>query len=493
MLHRLKSKIHLALLISASASLSACALFQDHDAKSNAMLDAETRVPAQWQAPLPHDGKVADLKRWWDQFDDPLLSELVAAGEAVNPNLSSARSRIAQARATSVSSGAALLPKLDAAASRTRGQQDIRFPAGTSTSTGLNASWEIDLFGANSAASDAADLRFSGARAEWHVARVSVAAEVANTYIGYRACEAQLAQTEIDAASRKETARLTDINANVGFESPANAALTRASAAQGNSLLVQQRAQCDLQIKALVALTAIDEPTLRQKLTSANVGHIPQPAQINVVEVPAAALAQRPDIYSAAQTVLAANADVDNLRAQRLPRITLAGNISRATFETSQGSTSGRVWTVGPIQITLPIFDGGIRRANVDAGRARYDDAAIQYAGKIRTAVREVEEALVNLQSTGERAVDAQTAVDGFAASFRGVEARQKNGMANIFELEDSRRSLATAQTALVNLQRDRVTAWVSLYRALGGGWDVSEADNDVPAQPGVGSPTAKN
>jgi outer membrane protein TolC len=89
--------------------------------------------------------------------------------------------------------------------------------------------------------------------------------------------------------------------------------------------------------------------------------------------------------------------------------------------------------------------------------------------------VREVEEALINLQSASERATDAQIAVDGFAASYKGVEARQRNGLASLFELEDARRSLISARLALIDVQHDRVNAWVSLYRALGGGWKLED------------------
>ena len=114
----------------------------------------------------------------------------------------------------------------------------------------------------------------------------------------------------------------------------------------------------------------------------------------------------------------------------------------------------------------LPVFDGGARRANVDAARARYDEAASAYAATLRKAVREVEEALVNLQSTADRSADAQTAADDYEVSFRATEARYKSGLASLFELEDARRSALAAQIALVDLQRERVAAWIALYRA---------------------------
>ncbi|HWT54657.1 MAG TPA: hypothetical protein VN066_07605, partial [Rhodocyclaceae bacterium] len=83
--------------------LGGCALFQDHDSKTEAMLGLEAKIPPQWQVPLPHDGKVSDLRQWWAQFDDPLLNELIAAAEANSPSVAAARSRLYQARATSVS------------------------------------------------------------------------------------------------------------------------------------------------------------------------------------------------------------------------------------------------------------------------------------------------------------------------------------------------------------------------------------------------------
>ena len=432
-------------------------------------------APAQWQAPLPHDGSVTDLARWWQQFDDPLLAELVCTAQKVSPTIASARSRIEQARASRVTSGAALAPTLDANASASRGKQALTPDViGNSYSAGLQASWELDLFGGNAAGRDAAQARLDGAQAGWHDARVSVAAETASSYLGLRACEAQLAQTTLDARSRAETSRLTELTTKAGFQSPANAALARASAAQAQATLTQQRAACDIAIKGLVALTALAEPELRSRLAAAT-GRIPQPMQFNVRDVPAEVLSQRPDVYNAARDVIAASADVTQADAQRLPRITLAGNIGPARFETSAGNLNGTLWSFGPLAISLPLFDGGRRRANADAARARYDEAVAVYQGRIRNSVREVEEALVTLQSTDERRGSAQTASDDFETSYRATEARYKGGLASLFELEDARRTAVQAQSALIDLRRERTAAWIALYRAVGGGWSAGD------------------
>ncbi|TMH31383.1 MAG: RND transporter, partial [Betaproteobacteria bacterium] len=207
-------------------------------------------APAQWQAPLPHNGQLSDLGRWWRQFDDPLLSQLIADAQTVSPTLADAGARIAQARATRVAASAALVPSVNADARAVRGRQDFVTPLGTLASATAQASWEIDLFGARRAARDAAQARVALAQAAWHEARVSLAAEVATSYVALRACEAQVLQSETDAASRGETARLTALSAKAGFQSPANEALSRASAAQARAQLTAQRAQCDVDIKA---------------------------------------------------------------------------------------------------------------------------------------------------------------------------------------------------------------------------------------------------
>jgi len=427
-------------------------------------------VADRWQAPLPHGGTVAELTRWWAQFDDPLLDRLVGAAQSASPTLASAASRIEQARAARTAAGAALLPALDANAAAARGVQDVTLPHGTSASVGLQASWELDLFGRRGAARDAAEARLQGADAAWHDARVAVAAETASQYVELRGCEALLAQARLEATSRAETARLTDLTMRSGLESRANASLAVASAAQTQAAVAQQAARCEQIVKALVALTALDEPTLRTQLGAAT-ARVPQPAAIAVPAVPADALAQRPDLAASGRDVVAASADVAGSEAARWPRIALAGSVGAQRFESGGAALDGTTWSIGPVSVSLPIFDGGSRRADVAAAKARYDAAVVTYAGALRAAVRDVESALIALQASTERRADAQRAADNFDAYTRAVEAKYKSGLGSLFELEDARRSAFAAQNALIDLRREQVAAWIALYRALGGGW----------------------
>ena len=445
---------------------------------------------AQKNSTLPHQGTLVELNQWWQNLGDPLLVELISSTQAVSPTITAAASRLQQARSTSVAAGAALLPSAGLAASSTRSMNPLSVPAlSTVSQVGVQARWELDLFGGNRAARDAALARVDGSTAMWHEARVSVAAEVATTYLNFRTCEQLLAVAQADLASRSETSRLTGLTADAGFTAPANAALARASAAQGQNTLSLQNMQCEMAIKVLVALTAFPEPVLRKKLDVAGVfldksatkliansENIQAPALPLVPSVPAQLLLQRPDVFAAERELAAASGDVGSAQAARYPRLSLSGSIAAARLVTGGVSVDGNTWSIGPLSLTLPLFDGGRLAANVDAAQARYDDAAASYRAKVRSAVREVEEALLNLQSTAERNDAAKIATEGYSAAFNASEARYKSGLGSLADLEDTRRTALAAKTALLNLQRERSAAWIALYRATGGGWQQASA-----------------
>lgn len=452
-------------------------------------------MPAQWFAPLPHGGSLTGLADWWQQQGDAVLVELIRAAQAVSPSVSAARATIEQARSTRVAANAARLPNLDGTGSLTRSQSAPvgGFGAGASDSAqlGLQASWELDVLGKNSRIRSAADERLLGAQAQWHDARVSVAAEVARQYYSFRACEQLVQITAGDANSRAETARLSSLATQAGFEAPANAALASASASDSRARATQQRALCDIDVKTLVALTATDEPLLRQQLALGTA-----PADTGAPErmaspssLPAELLGQRPDVYNAARELAAAAFEVGSADAERYPRLSLSGAITAGRVSSGSFSQNVDTWSIGPLALTVPIFEGGATRARLGAAKARYENAANQYRGTARQAVREVEEALVNLQSTADRTQDAARAADGYRAFFDSTQARYKSGLASLVELEDARRTRLSAQSAVVNLALERRNAWVALYRALGGGWNAAAPGADQAQARAVAPP----
>jgi outer membrane protein, multidrug efflux system len=435
-------------------------------------------VPAQWFAPLPHQGAVGSLTQWWEQQNDPMLVELIAAAQQASPTVAQAVARMENARAQQATARAALLPNLNAQISTSRGVTQANTPVTTTTQASLQTAWELDLVGANRAVSNAALAQVEGTQAQWHDARVAVAAEVATLYYSLSTCQQLLDIARRDAASRQETARLTALNAQAGFVAPAVAAMARASAADGNSRATQQQAQCDIDIKGLVALTALDEPALRSKLaTRANTPA--QASPLAVSGVPAQTIAQRPDVFAAERDVVVASAQVGSAKAQRLPRLTLTGFIGNMRTSSDGVDQTTNTWSFGPLAINLPLFDAGQRAAAVQSAEAAYRTSVVTYQSKVRQAVREVEEVLVTLHSTDARAADAATSTQGYADTLAATQARFGQGLASLVELEDARRNALAAESAQLTLQLERNRAWVALYRALGGGFSVIDSTSN--------------
>ncbi len=444
-------------------ALSACALAPP------AKVDAPT--PPQWSTAQAHNGSMTDLTGWWRQQGDPLLVRLIDSAQAASPTVASAGARIAQSRAQRAAAGAALLPSLDATVGVSRANQQSTMPGGTTSQAALQSGWEIDLFGGRRADRDAAQARLAGATAGWHEARVAVAAETAGLYYSLRSCELLLDVARQDMQSRADTARLTQLTSEAGFQSPSPAALARASAADGSSRFTQQSALCDIDLQTLAALTAIDAKELRSALAASTPVTAPG---IVVEQLPAKLLAQRPDVYAAEREVAAASAEVGSAQADRFPRLSLSGSVGVANFRSGGENIQTDTWTIGPLALTLPIFDGGRRSANVESAKARYESAVIAYRASARRAVSEVEQALINLNSSTARSSDAQVAMEGYRLAFVAAEDRYKNGLGSLLELEDARRTRLAAENGVVALQRERNAAWVALYRAAGGGWTAT-------------------
>ena len=464
----------LALALAFIFALAGCASSVSVPDTRQTEASSRTVPPATWQAALPHGGSGAQLAAWWRQWGDAALVELMAAAQNNSASLSSARARIAQARAGLANANAALLPSVGASAQAARSVTAPNLPVATSLGAGLQAAWEIDLFGANREAANAEQARLEGAELGWHEARVALAAEVATTYYSLRYCEASAQVTQGDAASRRETARLADLTAQAGLNAPANAALARASAADAASNLRAAQAQCDVLVKALVALSALPEPELREKLKANQTvaqAISGQSAMFSIAQLPAELLTQRPDIAAAQRAVAAASAQARSANARRLPMLSLNGSLGVAALRQGGATSDGVTWSVGPIALSVPLLDGGRTAANTTAAVAAYDDAVVQLQAKVRTAVREVEEALVNLASVAARTGDAQAAQQGYKAALDAAQARYRAGLASLVELEDARRTALFAQQNTLALERDRIAAWISLYRAAGGGW----------------------
>lgn len=460
--------------IGASILLTACSIGPDY-------VRPDSEAPPQWQAPLPHGGNPVNLVNWWTQFDDPVVAELIAIAERDSPSLNQALARIDQSRAAVTVAQSALYPGLTLNASRTRsGEHPAAFEQ-TIARGSLDASWEIDLFGGNRRGGEAAQARLQGAQAAWHDARTSLAAEVALEYVGLRSCEARLNDAENELTSRRSTAKMTRTKVDAGFSAPADGALADAGAADGATRMLALRIECEISLKALVALTGEPEPALRDRL-SARRGVLPVPATLAIEQLPVRVLSIRPDIAIAERNLAAASAEIGVAEAARYPRFNLLGLIGRQSSTIDGVEASGRIWSFGPA-LDLPVFDAGRRAANADAARARYDEALAVYKGRVRQAVREVEQALVRLASAVEREDEARRAAERYDTVFKAAEQRWRTGFGSQLDLEETRRLAIAARSQHQNVKYDNVAAWIGLYRAVGGGWTPAATDQTEHAE----------
>lgn len=452
------------------ALLSGCAVGPDYQTPElSRSLSSHFYAPPDWIQ--PHEGSVAHLIQWWQQFDDPTMARLVEASQKDNLTLAQAAARIEAARAERGISTNAFFPN-----SQQSGVSVIETrrsgTATTTTTVGLDASWELDLFGRLRRGLEAADARLSATEYTWNDLRVSLSAETASTYVSLRACESQRELLRNDVASREKTAKLTGLLVDAGFTAPAEGALTEAGTAAGRQQLLVTQVACTSLAKSLTLLTGIDEATLTRELSQSRTKKIPTPRAFAISSIPAQVVSQRPDVAAAERSLAAANADIGVARANRLPRLALSGNISVGFLgiKLGEANSSNTTSSFGPV-LSLPILDAA-RLANAEkAAKARYNESRAAYQQKVEQAVNEVEMALVNLDASSKKITNAQVASDKYQYYFNANQTRYDVGTGSLLDLENARRSQLQAQQALIDAKRDQVLYWIALYKAVGGDW----------------------
>lgn len=455
-------------------ALAGCAVGPDYQ-------QTVTEQP-QWHSAVPHGGKVEDLSKWWAQLNDTLLSDLILGTEQGNPTLDMALARLNEARANETASTGVYYPALALGASSIRsrmafGQQVI---LQTNNKVGFDASWELDLFGKNRRTAEAAQARFKASEIAWHDARISLAAEVADVYIELRQCEAGLSTAEQNQQSRATVRTLIDLKAGAGLASPMDAARAQVGEAEGDSAYRAKQGECARVLNRLTALTGIDRDTLTTRLAE-RTGQIPLPNVTDVSSVAAHALSQRPDVAIAEFNLASASADIGASKAAMYPSLTLLGSVASNNISQGGRNTVVPTWSFGP-SLSIPLFSGGRASANVAAAQARYDYAQASYQKTVREAVRNVEDSLMRLNVANARAQRAHQAQDTYQQLFNATQARYDTGLGNRITLEDARRVWLQSQDQAAAMERERVSSWIALYKALGGGWQ-REAHADKLAE----------
>lgn len=443
-------------------------------------------VPAAWRSPLPHGGSTAALNAWWQRFEDPQLARLIARAEERSPTLEQAAARRRQAEAGAAQARAGLMPQGGVGAQVQRGRA-LNGVAGNSTqaSAQFSASWEVDLFGGQRAAAAAAAAQATAATADWHAARVSLAADVAQAYVQLRLAQAREESAELDTRFAEQIAGWGRQQQAAGLLSASDAALLNTDRAVASASRSQWRAEAQIALQTLALLCAERADTLAAELAPPAVAATgldlrrsqPRVPGFDVSALPAQLLAQRPDLAAAHHRWLAAVQQTRSVEAQRYPQLSLAAMAGESRLRVGSKDSHGSLWSFGP-SLTLPLFDGGALVAAGDAAQAAADEAAAGLQAQWLGAVTEVEEALQRVAAGAER----EREVDDVKREWEGIARRSftqaQAGLQSGVQRNTTFRNALTAYDAVLGVRAEHALAWIRLYRSLGGGWTADALTN---------------
>jgi NodT family efflux transporter outer membrane factor (OMF) lipoprotein len=437
-------------------------------------------------APLPAaaSAEVPSLSaQWWREFGDPRLDALIDGALQGNPSLGVAQARLRRAQSVTEVASAAKLPQLTGALDLTRQRytENGAVPAplaGSIRENGtlqLNASWEIDFFGRNQAALQAALGAARAAEADVAAARVVLASNVARSYFQLVRLQEQLAVARRALAQREEQLRLVQQRVGVGLDTNLELRQSEGALPDARQQLEALQEQAQVTRNALAALVGhADVPA---------VGSLPELRSLStsttVPALPSDLLARRPDIAAARWRVEAAGQDAQSAKAQFYPSVNLVAFAGLSSIGLDKlldlGSTQ---WGMGPA-VRLPIFDAGRLRANLRGRTADLDAAVESYNGAVLEAIRETADAVAALQSIARQQAEQRQAETAAEGAYDIAVQRYRAGLGTYLNVLAAESAVLNQRRLGVDLAARALDARVALYRALGGGY---QADTTVAA-----------
>jgi NodT family efflux transporter outer membrane factor (OMF) lipoprotein len=432
------------------------------------------KAPDQWGAPLAggmtsHDTLTGG---WWTGFNDPKLTSLITRAAETNLDLRIAEARVRQARAQYGMARADNWPTVNASGSYSRQKQ--KNITSNVYEAGFDASWEIDLFGGERRAIEAATADLAAMEYGRRDVLVTLFSEVARNYVQARGTQRQLAILREQIGAQTETVTITRNRVRNG--SATDLDLQRALA-QLTSLQSQVPAlETAILVSAhrLGVLLGQNPDALKEELSDA--APIPASPPVIPVGLPSDLLLRRPDVLQAERKLAAETARIGQTKADLFPRFFLTGAASQNSSKASSFfDSNSTIWSIGP-SVQWRIFDASRVRASIQAQTAVQDQAALSYRQVILTSLEDVENALVAYAKEQEhRRLLDQTV----AANQAAVDIAQKlysNGLGKYLDLLDAQRSLYTSQDALVQSECGVSLNLIILYKALGGGWETAKS-----------------
>jgi NodT family efflux transporter outer membrane factor (OMF) lipoprotein len=428
---------------------------------------------APWMVAKPADALPRGA--WWKLYGEAELDALEEKLVANNPDLAAAVAHYAQAQAYTTQLRSGFYPSLDATADAQRSRQSGNRPAAGSGpneysaySIGVQASYELDLWGRVRNLVDAGIASEQASKADLESTRLSLQAELAHNYIALRGFDQQVALLRDTVVAYRKTLELTNVRHEGGIAAGLDVALARTQYEAAQSQVEQTLAQRALAEHAIAALIGA---SVSQFSIAPRTGEIAMP--VIPVGVPSTLLQRRPDIAAAQRRMAAANASIGVAKAAYFPNLTLSGVLGHQS--SSLGSliaAPSTFWAIGPAML-LNLFDGGLRKGQVAQAQAVLDETSAQYRGVAIGAFQQVEDnlALLNHYRTAAESQQAAAAAAQQALDF--ATTRYKEGAASYLDVTISQTPALQNQRDLLDLNTRRLQASVQLIRALGGGWEA--------------------
>lgn len=476
MAERTPAYCSMAMTLVAVCALTACASASLEPAYQRPVLVLPDTLPATGGAAS------VDWGVWWKGFQDPVLDALMAEAARNSQDLALATARIAEARATLDQNRANFYPTVDLNASATRqraSENAASFnaetrPYSTTQQLGLSASYEIDFWGKYARADEAARARLLSQTANQGTVLTTLYANVAQTYFALRALDAQTTLAEQTLATRQENLRLQQRRFDGGVIGELDLRQAESEAAGIEATLQATRQGRGNVESALVLLlgrqpAGILQPVLTRGL---EVGAL-YDRQAIPADLPSDVLSRRPDVFSAEQSLAAANADIGQARAAYFPQVSLTAGLGQQSKDLSSLFDPASLFWSLMGNLMQPVFRAGAIGAVVAAANAREQQALAQYTQTVQNAFRDVHDALNNVAAGREIAATTSRRIEALRNTLRLSDLRYKNGYSSYLEVLNAQRDLAQAESALIDTQRSQLNAVVSLYRALGGGWEA--------------------
>lgn len=466
-----------AALAGAVLWLAGCTVGPDYEAPEHPAANTAWATPLA-EEPGAEEGEADE--EWWRIFDDPVLTEQIRRAVAANPDLEAARARVEAAIALRRESQAPLLPFFDAEAARSRqktsgatANESDRNTLRTTNRIGLSASWELDFFGGTRRAMEAEGARVEREVESQRALRLAVISETARAYLALRGIQKRIAITRRNIDLQSRTLDLIRELFAAGEASEFDLRRARGQLEVTRSRLPDFDADLSVAANRLSVLLgkppgSLDDEVMRPAALPDLRGPVPVGARSQL-------LRRRPDIRQAERELAAASAEVGVATADLFPRFFLLGNIGRAA-ESSRDLDLGLADNYGLTQlVSWPVFQGGAIRARVDAREADVREAAADYESVVLNALADAESALVRYLRKLETRAALANAVADQQRSAELARALFDAGEEDFLAVLDAERELLAAEDELVLSETESLLNLVTLYAALGGGWEVFE------------------